>query len=216
MRSTLLAVALFCGTVATCWGDTVDVGYLYLQQDDSLGTVTFSINNATGPSEFAPDFPVLDNLDFNNVVVTLFCGNAQCTADLGGASQTYNIGTIASGGTDSSLSFSSADLFSSAVLSADLSLTSLNLDDGMGGSTPFTGSLSTSFTFSSASGPDLVPYDLSSGNSDFDSGVITDPEGTTSSVPEPASLTLIVTGFGSIVTFGKKYGNFRKTVRRLF
>lgn len=203
MRSTLLAVALLCGSFAACWGDTVDVGYLLLQQDDSLGTVTFSINNAAGPSAFAPQFPVLDNLDFTSAELTVFCANAQCSNDLGGSSATFNLGTIAAGGSDNSLSFSSADIFSKAVFTAGLNLTNLSLDDGMGGTTSFTGSSSTTLQWMPVAGSDLVPFNLDTGNADFDIGVVSDAPGA-SSVPEPATFSLLAIGIGSLLVRRKR------------
>jgi hypothetical protein len=198
MRSTLLAVALLCGSIATCWGDTVDVGYLFLQQDDSLGTVTFSINNAAGPAAFGPQFPVLDNLDFTGAELTVFCANVQCSSDLGGSSATFTLGTIAAGGSDNSLSFSSADIFSKAVFTAGLDLTNLNLDDGTGGTTAFTGSSSATFEWMPGAGSDLVPFNLDTGNSDFDIGVVGDETGS-SAVPEPATFSLLAIGIGSML-----------------
>ncbi|MGH7967964.1 MAG: PEP-CTERM sorting domain-containing protein [Limisphaerales bacterium] len=181
-----------------CWGDTVDVGYLFLQQDDGLGTVTFNIFNAAGPGGYAPDFPVLDNLDFTGVELTVFCANAQCSTDLGASSAVFSLGTIAAGGFDDSVSFSSADLFSKAVFTAGLDLTSLSLDDGMGGTTSFTGSTSTTLEWMPTGGSGLIPYDLVADNADFDVGVVVDAPGT-SSVPEPATFSLLALGIGSLL-----------------
>jgi hypothetical protein len=89
-------------------------------------------------------------------------------------------------------------LFSKATITADLSLTNLNLDDGMGGSTSFTGSSSTTLEFLPSGGSDLVPLNLVTNNADFDTGVLIDAPGTTA-VPEPATCSLIVIGIGSML-----------------
>ena len=199
MRSTLVALALLCFGVASCWADNINIGYVYLQEDSDPGTVTFIIQNATGPAESAPEFPVLDNLDFTNVELTVFCGNAQCETDLGAPLFTFDIGTISAGNFDDSVSFSSADTFSSAFVTADLGITSLSLDNGVGGSNPFTGSSSSALALTPSVGSALVPLDLSTDNTDFDLGILVDPQGTGSSVPEPSTLGLVGIGLSSIL-----------------
>jgi hypothetical protein len=176
---------------------------VYLEQDDNFGAVTFSIHNAAGPGESAPSFPVLDNLDFSHVELTVFCDNAQCMTDLGGSSATFNLGTILAGDSASSIGFSSADIFSKATITANLGLTNLSLDDGMGGTTSFTGSTSTSLEWMPASGSELIPLNLVTDNSDYDLGVLIDAPGT-SSVPEPGTLSLFTLGIGSILVRRKR------------
>ena len=49
-----------------------------------------------------------------------------------------------------------------------------------------------------AAGSDLVPFNLDTGNSDFDIGVLIDAPGT-GAVPEPATISLLALGIGSML-----------------
>jgi hypothetical protein len=73
----------------------------------------------------------------------------------------------------------------------------------MGGMTSFTGSSSTTLEFLPSGGSGLVPLDADTNNSDFDIGVFVDAPGT-SSVPEPASCSLIVIGIGSLLVHRRR------------
>lgn len=208
MRSVLLAAALILGSAAASWANSVNVGYIFLQQDDASGLVTFDIGNGTGPNESYPQFPVLDFLDFTDVSLTVNCGNASCITDVTNnqmsmtplSSETIDLGHLSSGAPDLTFSFSSQDTFSSALVTVTFSTTNISqVDQGTGvvGATPFTGSATSTLNFTSSLGAILVPLDL--GNiGPFDVGTIVDPQGTSAPVPEPAIFSLLSSGIGGV------------------
>ena len=197
------------------WANSVNVGYVYLQQDDTTGLVTFNVVNATGSSgESYPEFPVLDNLDLTAVSLTVQCANAACMTNVTNnqmslmplTSETFDLGALSSGGTNTAVSFNSADTFSSATLTVSFSTINLNIDNGTGivGSTPFTGSASSTLAFNPGNGGQvLTPWDITSdpfGANYFDVGIIVDPQGNSGpQVPEPGTLCLLASGMGSLV-----------------
>jgi hypothetical protein len=183
VRSAFFAVAvvfLCCPLVALA---DISVGYLSFDAlipgaPGSPGVNAFTIGNLTGdPSAggFAvpPTFPVTTFLTFQNSSLVLVSG---------GSSQTFLLGDIGPGFFSSNaLEFADTEDFSSAVFSATLDTTSLQLDGG--------GSFTASSSLISAS---LLP---SSGDSlvagtDF---VYIDVSNEISAVPEPASYLLVGT-----------------------
>jgi len=213
MRRLCIFLGLMLGMATVARANPVGIGDIYLLLDSSSGTVTVTVDNNTGPSgESFPTFPVLDSLDFSNVMLTLNCFTAvgDCQTDLGGASETIPLGTLASGNSDSSQVFSSTDLFSSITVTADLSLTHLNIDNGIGGSVPFTGSASFSDTLSPhKNGQYLVPFDLSNPGKGFDKAILFDRS---PSVPEPSSFVLIATALFGV--YKTKSRSLRRWMRK--
>ena len=184
----LVSASLAVAAVRLIWpavghADVFPVGYLSWDvlipgAPGSPGVNAFTIGNLTGDplaggNDLPPTFPILTSLTFKNSSLVLWSG---------GVSQTIELGDIGPGFfSPVNLEFPDTTLFSSAILSATLDNTSLQLDGGGG----FT---ATSDAISAV----LLP---SAGNS-LEAGtdftlIQVSPE--VSGVPEPLSLLLLAT-----------------------
>lgn len=176
-----LAALLF--SVAACHAGELSIGYLSLDilisgAPGSPGVNTFTVGNLTGDplnggNDLPPTFPVLTPLTFKNSTLVLWSGDT---------SQTIDLGDIGPGFFNPlSLEFADTVLFSSAVFSATLDNTTLQLD---GGGAVTLASPSVSASLFPSDGPTLAPgVDLVLLNVSFEAPA---------AVPEPASWTLLV------------------------
>jgi hypothetical protein len=175
--------------------DTVNLGVFSFDvlnpgTPQSLGVNTFSIDNLTGPTfNLPPDFPVLDELTFVGVSVTV---------NLSGGPSVVSLGDLAPGlysPASASLEFLESDLVSSATLSASLAESQFALSDG------------NIFELSSQQlTANLLPSsgDVLSAGVDF--ALIT-ASGTEvgAAVPEPSSTPFLLTSIFAFVGFGKRW-----------
>ena len=175
------AALLFSATA--CHAGELSIGYLSLDSlipgaPGSPGVNTFTVGNLTGDplnggNDLPPTFPVLTPLTFKNSTLVLWSGNT---------SQTIDLGDIGPGFFNPlSLEFADTVLFSSAVFSATLDSTNLQLD---GGGAVTLASPNVSASLLPSGGPTLAPgVDLVLLNVSFEAPA---------AVPEPASWTLLV------------------------
>lgn len=151
--------------------DAVPVGDLEFN-NLSLGVNNFTVNNFTGSNNLG-FFPVLNNLTFENVVLT--------ATESDGAVLTFDLGNLAPG-TDTSAQVASDLLFTQLVFTATLSPSTFALTNGFSGT--FTADPTISFTLLPSSGSYLV--------AGVDLGTIEASSATPT--PEPPTLSLFAFG----------------------
>ena len=170
-------------SAAACHAGELSVGYLSLDNlfagaPGSPGVNAFTVGNLTGDpltggNDLPPTFPVVTPLTFKNSTLVLWSGSTSQTIDLGDIGPGFF--------SPFSLEFADTVLFSSAVFSATLDSTNLQLDGG--------GTVTLAFPNVSASllpsgGPNLTPgVDLVLLNVSFEAPA---------AVPDPPTRTLLV------------------------
>ena len=145
------------------------VGFLTFEED-SPGLNRFVVGNETGTGG-DPTFPVTDAVSFLN--------SSLVYTPMGGVPTTLSLGTIDPGLTATALIDSLIDV-GLVVFTADLSLTSLTLNDGTNPPEPFVARIDVS---ASLGGSPLVP------NQAF-APIVAQP----ASIPEPGTFMLMVAG----------------------
>lgn len=167
-------------------GDTISVGVLSYDTfippggDGSPGVDAFDIANLTGGFSLPPDFPVTDNLTFEDAVMTLtLSDSSQQVFDLGDIGP----GFLLDGSGNPVVQVSSDESFTSAELTATLSPTSFMLFDG---STFTADSAALDVLLLPSSGPTLMV--------DVDQTTIDVSSAPEASTPEPSGTALVLTG----------------------
>lgn len=181
-RVALVALLLALGG-SPAFAAPVNLGFLqydvFIPDDpEVLGTVTFTIGNLTA-SGFS-GYPVVDELVFQNARLEL-------TVD-GAAPETRDLGALGPGEfVFSPPEFPVVTAFTSVRLLATLSATDFLIDDGLGGSTPFSASSDQIIATLFFGGEPLVPGDF----------VDIQVTPAAAQVPEPSSVLLV--GIGAAI-----------------
>lgn len=140
------------------------------------GVNDFTVDNFTGANNLG-FFPVADNVNFDNSVLTL--------TELGGGTLTFDLGDIVPG-SNTAAQFSSSLLLTQAYFTATLSPASFSLTNGESGT--FAADPALAFTLLPSSGS-LLAAGVDLGTMDANSA--------SSSVPEPGSPMLLMTGLST-------------------
>ena len=149
----------------------------------SLGVNNFTVNNFTGVNNFPPEFPVADNVTFDNVVLT--------ATEKNGTVLTFDLGNLGPG-TDSSATVADSLSFTMVVFSATLDPSTFSLTP----SGTFVAVPTLSYTLLPASGLYLAAGE--------DFGTINAINA--SPTPEPATFTLFALGLlGMLGVRARKY-----------
>jgi hypothetical protein len=114
-------VILVAGGLA--FADQVAVGAIsydpfILGQPGLPAVNVFDLSNLTGINSFPPDFPVVTNLDFNNLTLTVF--------DSGGGQQSFDGGTVSPGFATLDAQFLDTMGINSAILTGSFSVTAIS------------------------------------------------------------------------------------------
>jgi hypothetical protein len=154
------------------------------------GVDDFEIDNLTASFALPPDFPVSNSLILDNTTFSITFGD--------GTQQSFNLGNLSPGSyTPTPLQFSASSTISSAILSATLNQTSIQLNNGTSYQIP-AASIMVSLTDQSGS---LVP--------DTDFALINISGPTVSTVPEPATSFLFAIA-ALLVCSKRRFWAFRR------
>lgn len=185
-----LSLGLFL-TAQSASATTLPLGFLIVELDpesDNPGDIAFSINNFTGGFAGAPDFPVIDDVNFLTWTLTLNDGSGAQTISSDDLGLIPSGPFLDTGGTRFSALTFSAGQFVSASFTATLDRSQLHTDAGL-------------FELNASSfAVDLEPV---SGEEFLQPGDLAvfavEGELVASEVPEPATITTLLIGTAALL-----------------